>query len=202
MFWRCVSLASAFTQHVCHGAHSDDLPSWCCNPGDVVWVQLSHSLHETLFGPLFSPSFGVELRVTVVQLVLDASVLSCNCCQPIGPGAEWMFDTDKKGWKLLPWMLSIMAARAEKCGMYADGKDDQSREERRSCERSLAKILFNSEALKNSGSWAGTKALNSSEIPLLAARTAEFKLAQSGYRLSVLAFFSWYDWNYSWKWLL
>lgn len=52
------------------------------------------------------------------------------------------------------------------------------REERGVCERSLAKGVFHSEALKSSGSWAGAKALNSSEIPFLAARMVEFRLAQ------------------------
>lgn len=56
------------------------------------------------------------------------------------------------------------------------GKNDQSREERGSCERSLAEGGFHSEALESSGSWTGAKARNSSEIaPFLTARTAEFK---------------------------
>lgn len=68
-------------------------------------------------------------------------------------------------------------------------KDDQGREERQGCEKSLAKGVFHPELVESSGSWAGSKTLNSSEVSFLAAGIAEFNLAQSGYRLTIPAFF-------------
>lgn len=62
------------------------------------------------------------------------------------------------------------------CVSWWKGWPEQGR--KRSCERSLAKYILNSEALKNSRPWAGAKALNNSEIPQLTDRIAEFKLAQ------------------------
>lgn len=84
--------------------------------------------------------------------------------------------------------LNVYQGQGRQIGCLA--KNDQSREERGSCERSLAEGGFHSEALEISGSWRGAKALHVSEIaPLLTARTAEFKQAQSGYSLTTSDFF-------------
>lgn len=78
---------------------------------------------------------------------------------------------------------------AGKWNAHPGEKDDQGREERQGCEKSLAKGVFHPELVESSGSWAGSKTLNSSEVSFLAAGIAEFNLAQSGYRLTIPAFF-------------
>lgn len=74
-------------------------------------------------------------------------------------------------------------------GSHPGEKDNQNTEERGGCEKSYAKDVFHSEVLETSGSWAGSKALNSSAVSFLPAGIAEFNLAQCDYRLTTPAFF-------------
>lgn len=169
VFWWCVSLAGAFIWHLCLGAHSDELPLRCRSPEEVVWVQLSYGLSETLFCLLFSLSLGIGLSwtglhegVSVVQFGLGAFALwsaPCSAATAVSPGAGWMFDPDRRAVNfclecLVLWWLEqesgvhVLVRRMTR----AEKKEDAVRDRG-------PKVIFHSETLESSGSWAGLRHL-------------------------------------------